>query len=220
MQTETETKPKRTKKAKEEKRVTKWEEVIVDLTPAERTERTLTYIALKQRIEELEVEKAVSRDKFKTAIAEVEAEMSRIGAAATTGKEKRQIEVWEEFVFEQNAVNLRRCDTGVIVKIRACTPSERQASLKGVDTSPTKGNGAVDTKPETPEAKAEDRETAESLEEDDGTIYVSEPDGDPLAGTPLEDQGPHDINAQEMPSEAIEDAEVEAPKRARKGRRA
>lgn len=211
--TTTETKKsKRTTKA--EPRSTKWEKLQVELSNEDRLARASQLSDLLRKKDSLDEQKKIAADGFKSEIAKVEAEITNVSNAIATGKEERELEVWEDFQFETNTVNIRRCDTDAVVKTRAVTLAERQRLLPGLEEPKAKknGNGAKEpeTKPETPEAKADERPTAESLPDADS--------GDPLAGTPLED-GPHDINAQEMPTEVVEDTEVEKPKRGRKGRR-
>lgn len=108
--------------------------VFMEQLPCSLDESELANIARKigakrGEILELEAKKRQTTEHFKALIDGAQASADSLAAAAHTGIETREVQCAEAFVWATGRVEVRRKDTGDIVRERAMTPEERQSQM-------------------------------------------------------------------------------------------
>lgn len=81
------------------------------------------------KLNEIEAKKKEATATFSAAIKQTNTRIHELGDTVRTKSEYRQIECVEQRAFEQNLINIKRRDTGDVVRTRAMTAKERQEEL-------------------------------------------------------------------------------------------
>ena len=101
----------------------------VVLTPSEMEQKAAEMTKVLDEIDELEAQKKQATAHIKAQIDGKKAELRELRSVRRAGKEDREIELCEEYVFSTNTVKVVRTDTGEVVRERAMRADERQGEL-------------------------------------------------------------------------------------------
>lgn len=156
-----------------------WTEAFpVVLTPEELATNAALMTQTALEIEELEAEKKVRTADIKGKIDGKKARFRELVRIQKSGQEEREVELFEEFVFAQNSVNIRRVDTNEVVRSRAMYASERQEAL------PLETNAQGDT-PLPAWATSKEEYKGRDVESE-GDVSQTEPPPAPEDGTEID----------------------------------